>query len=397
MVYKTASSLVTFVAICVLLIACHKKERAQVELPNLSPTTLSPPNSNALYDAPLVFRNSYGTSIHHLQRQSDYSLRARTDTTQSLTPTISVYANSQFQFDVDLREEHTPTASVIPQADTILVTSDIEGNYQAFVSLLEGNRVIDAAKNWIYNDNHLVLIGDMLDRGDEALQVLWLIYKLEAESQRSGGAVHYILGNHEQMNLRSRFRVQNTAYVHPEYMRHASALDIPYQEWFQSNSELGRWLRSKNVILSIGDILFVHGGISNKTVRLQLSIEDTNKTIRTSMSTESEDMDGVAALLHSADGPLWYRGMADQSMSQNRVNKLLDAMQANRMVIGHTIVQDNHIQPLYNDKLIPIDMHHSETFEQGVIRALLIDTVGFYEIDNKRHTQLLFLHHPIEI
>ena len=394
---KTALSLAAFVAICVLLIACQKKERPQVELPNLSPTAISPLNSDALYDAPLVFRNSYGTSIHHLQRLSDYSLTSRIDTTQSRTPTISIYANSEFQFEVGLREEHPSTAPVLGPVDTILVSSDIEGNYQAFVSLLEGNGVIDASKNWIYNDNHLVLIGDMLDRGDQVLQVLWLIYKLEAEAQSAGGGVHYILGNHEQMNLRSKFRPQNTAYVHPEYMRHASALGIPYQEWFEPNAELGRWLRSKNAILSIDSILFLHGGISKKTAGLQLSIEEINETIRTSMSTVSEDMDRSAAILHSADGPLWYRGMANQNMSQNSVNKLLRAMQAKQSVIGHTIVHGHHIQPLYNDKLIPIDLHHTATYKQGIVRALLIDTVGFYEIDNKRQTQLLFLHHPIEI
>ena len=115
------------------------------------------------------------------------------------------------------------------------------------------------------------------------------------------------------------------------------------------------------------------------------------------MSTVSEDMDRSAAILHSADGPLWYRGMANQNMSQNSVNKLLRAMQAKQSVIGHTIVHGHHIQPLYNDKLIPIDLHHTATYKQGIVRALLIDTVGFYEIDNKRQTQLLFLHHPIEI
>ena len=146
---------------------------------------------------------------------------------------------------------------VLSGLDTVLVSSDIEGNYEAFVSLLQGNGVIDSDKNWMYNDNHLVLIGDMLDRGDEVLQVLWLIYKLEAEAENHGGGVHYLLGNHEQMNLRSKHAVQNTSYVHPDYMRYASALGIPYQDWFSSNAELGRWLRSKNTILAIDRILFL--------------------------------------------------------------------------------------------------------------------------------------------
>ena len=141
--------------------------------------------------------------------------------------------------------------------------------------------------------------------------------------------------------------------------RYAGALDIPYQEWFELNAELVRWLRSKNAILSIDSILFFHGGISKKTAGLQLSIEEINETIRTSMSTESEDMDRLAALLHSADGPLWYRGMVNQNMSQNSVNKLLRAMQSKKSVIGHTIVHGHHIKPLYDDTIIPIAVSYT--------------------------------------
>ena len=379
------------------MIACQRKEKAQVVLPNLSPTAITSINSGSMYDAPLVYHNNYGTSIHHLQRQSDYSLRSKVDTTQSVTPTIAIYANGQLEFEVRIREQHEPAKSEFSEIDTVFVSSDIEGNYQAFASLLQGNGIIDAKKNWVYNDNHLVLIGDMLDRGNQVLQVLWLIYKLEAEAEHHGGRVHYLLGNHEQMNLRARYKAQNTSYVHPEYKRYARVLDIPYTEWFNNNAQLGRWLNSKNTVLSIDNILYVHGGISSKTMGLKLSLDEINETIRNSMSTEYEKMDRTAALLHSADGPLWYRGMADQHMSQNRVNKLLRALHADRMIIGHTIVDGDHIKPLYDDKLIPIDMHHSETFEDGIIKGLLIDPVGFYEVDNMGYAKLLFLHRPIEI
>ncbi len=73
----------------------------------------------------------------------------------------------------------------------------MEGNYGAFKSLLQANGVIDAQMKWQYGDNHIVLVGDMVDRGDELLQVLWLIYKLEQEVKEAGGRVHFIIGYHE--------------------------------------------------------------------------------------------------------------------------------------------------------------------------------------------------------
>lgn len=396
-VHTSVSSLSAILLLCILLIACKQKERTPEAVPNLSQPSILPLSSESFLDAPLVYHSDDGTTIHHLKQASDYSLTAHTDTSLSHTPTISVYANNLFQYEVDIRNMHTPPATVLSGLDTVLVSSDIEGNYEAFVSLLQGNGVIDSDKNWMYNDNHLVLIGDMLDRGDEVLQVLWLIYKLEAEAENHGGGVHYLLGNHEQMNLRSNHKAQNTSYVHLDYMRYASALGIPYQDWFSSNAELGRWLRSKNTILAIDRILFVHGGIGSRTAGLQLSLEEINETIRATMDTNSADMDRVAALLHSAEGPMWYRGVADQEMPNKKVNKVLRVTDMDRMVIGHTLVDFHDIKPLYDDTVIPIDMHHSETFKEGVISALLINTEGFYQVDNHGRPKLLFLHHPIKL
>ena len=40
----------------------------------------------------------------------------------------------------------------------MLVISDIEGNFEAFRKLLQGNGVIDENFNWTYGKDHLVLV-----------------------------------------------------------------------------------------------------------------------------------------------------------------------------------------------------------------------------------------------
>jgi len=40
-----------------------------------------------------------------------------------------------------------------------------------------------------------------MDRGNDVMPVLWMIYKLENEAIIKGGRVHFILGNHEGMNI----------------------------------------------------------------------------------------------------------------------------------------------------------------------------------------------------
>ena len=46
------------------------------------------------------------------------------------------------------------------------------------------------------------------------------------------------------------------------------------------NQELVKWMKSKNSIEKIGDLLFVHGGISPQLVKARFSIDEINKIIR---------------------------------------------------------------------------------------------------------------------
>ena len=91
--------------------------------------------------------------------------------------------------------------------------SDIEGNFGAFRKLLQGNRVIDENFNWTYGKDHLVLVGDFVDRSTMVTEVLWLIYSLEEKAKAAGGYVHYILGNHEIMNMSDELDYVQERYI----------------------------------------------------------------------------------------------------------------------------------------------------------------------------------------
>ncbi len=84
--------------------------------------------------------------------------------------------------------------------------SDIEGEFEAFRNLLIANQVMDSLYRWTFGRGHLVICGDLFDRGNDVAAVLWLLYKLEDEARGMGGAVHTILGDHDIMNLSGDFR-----------------------------------------------------------------------------------------------------------------------------------------------------------------------------------------------
>src|SRR5678816_1470689 len=186
----------------------------------------------------------------------------------------------------------------------MLVLSDIEGNFTAFRKLLQGNGVIDENFNWTFGEGHLVLVGDFVDRGTMVMEVLWLIYSLEEKAKAAGGYVHYILGNHEIMNMSNDLR-----YVQQRYLRNAALMKKSYMQLFGPDAEIGRWLATKNVTERIGDILFMHGGISQYVNMMNIPLNELNDIVRPFYTdTTYNYSDKRLNVLYSDFSPFWYRG-----------------------------------------------------------------------------------------
>ena len=120
--------------------------------------------------------------------------------------------DGRHRFPVSLHHVERPQCNH-PLSDKILVMSDPHGDLDCAVSLLRGGGVIDNNYRWTYGRNRLVVIGDVMDRGNDATQILWLIYKLEQEAAEAGGSVHFLLGNHEPMVLMNDLRYTKEKYL----------------------------------------------------------------------------------------------------------------------------------------------------------------------------------------
>ena len=96
---------------------------------------------------------------------------------------------------------YSPEKSTYKNVSNIAALSDIHGQYDLLVRLLVNNNIIDSSLDWIFGKGHLVIVGDIFDRGDKVNEILWLVYKLEIQANNSGGQIHYLLGNHEYMIL----------------------------------------------------------------------------------------------------------------------------------------------------------------------------------------------------
>ncbi|NNE25228.1 MAG: hypothetical protein HKN09_00160 [Saprospiraceae bacterium] len=230
--------------------------------------------------------------------------------------------------------------------------SDIHGQYELFVKLLQTHGIIDEALNWSYGDGHLIIVGDVLDRGPQVIEALWLIYHLEGQALASGGRVHMLLGNHELMVINN-----NLGYLNKKYLYTSGISQRLYSQFFSQNTFFGKWLSSKPITVSINDNLFVHGGFSPRIQKLNLNMAELNGIFQNRLLYEQRaniEADSVLNMLYFENGPLWYRGYAFPSaFDKDRAKSILNTFNKKRIIVGHTSMPE--IKSLYGNRIILVD------------------------------------------
>ncbi len=265
--------------------------------------------------------------------------------------------------------------------EKLMVIGDIHGCYDSLIVLLQKHRVINKAHRWIWGQGHLVFLGDIFDRGDKVTEALWLIYSLEHQAERSGGKVHLLLGNHEILVLNG-----NPNYLSEKYYYLTEKNEFPYDALFGIKTVLGEWIRTKNTLIRVGDLLFVHGGISPEVASRQMDIDQINDLLRFFLEHPGRKNYNpeIRALLLGKKGPFWYRGFVESNHDYERLDaasleKILDQYHAEKILIGHTNV--NRIQSLYKGNVIALDVpFYTCGFSMQV---LMIENNRFYTINTR--------------
>lgn len=278
-------------------------------------------------------------------------------------------------FSVSLKSKLSNEKAEYSGVKKMLVISDIEGNFTALRKLLQANGVIDENFNWTFSKGHVVFTGDFVDRGTMVTEVLWLIYSLEEKAKTAGGYVHYILGNHEIMNMSGDLR-----YVQARYPEHAALMNQPYKQLFGPDTEIGRWLATKNVVERVGNILFAHAGISPYLNEMLIPLKKLNDMIRPHYRDSAvEYTDPFLDIFFSDLGPFWYRGyyMGYPKATIEQIDSTLKFYNVRHISTGHTIIAKN-ISSLYGEKLFNTDVHHAD----GHSEALLVENGKFSRVND---------------
>jgi 3',5'-cyclic AMP phosphodiesterase CpdA len=178
--------------------------------------------------------------------------------------------------------------------EPVVAIGDVHGAYDALNDILAESGVVDAKGRWALGDGHLVLLGDLIDRGPRSTDVLERAMRLQREAREAGGRVHLLLGNHEVLVL-----VGDLRYVHPNdyarfaddetervrdrafrklvrrdklygdvqriarakfYREHPEGF-FAHREAFSPEGRYGSWLLQQKVMVVLNEVLFVHGGL----------------------------------------------------------------------------------------------------------------------------------------
>jgi hypothetical protein len=298
----------------------------------------------------------------------------------------------------------------------IVAVGDAHGAYPEFVRILRAAGVIDSRDRWSGRDTYLVQTGDVLDRGPDSRRVLDLLRRLERDAPKTRGRVISLVGNHEVMRLLAEMRDSNPAEVEAfRTARSAEIRDAARVKWleaeratakrngipiddaesiarfdretplgfvemlyaFSRDGDYGRWIRANHAAVRINGILFLHGGVSPRLA--PLGCEGINAGVRTEITTGLEQLRRapMQSLSMSEDGPLWYRGLAreEEATFAPEVDKILDAVRARAIVIGHTVSETGRIRPRFNGRIVQIDTGMLTSVYQGG-RPSALEIVG---------------------
>jgi Calcineurin-like phosphoesterase len=291
--------------------------------------------------------------------------------------------------------------------ERVVAIGDVHGDYEQFVAALRSAKLIDSQESWSGGKTHLVQTGDVLDRGPDSRKVMDLLMKLEKEARRAGGWVHFLIGNHEAMNIYgdlryvspgefAAFRDSNSEKAREELnkadleqiksaspLKNVPAFDEAFRQKWESEHPLGfaeqrrelgpsgkygKWIRSHNAVVKINDTLFLHGGIGPKYV--DSSVRQINERVREELEDFTKLKGGIVM---DGEGPLWYRGLAqgDETALESEVKAVLENYQAERIVIGHTPT-DGAILPRFGGKVLMIDVGLSRVFDSRPRMACLV-------------------------
>lgn len=301
----------------------------------------------------------------------------------------------------------------------VVALGDLHGDLEAFLAILQQNRLIDNSGHWTGGSTQLVVVGDYHDRGPDTRYIMDYFMELESEITSAGGEFKVIMGNHEMLVMSADLR-----YVTDEELESFEGFPVPKldksaTEIFERNiyyakntagqgfaptfklpsgkvirkplpeksrdevegfvaahfrdSVYANWVVKGEAMIKVGDTLFVHGGLTEWAS--QISFRVVNQMIQTwakfFLGLGPMPNEKTTGWVMGEVGPLWDRTLAEGDSDSIEVAGRLKFQDVKRLVLGHT--PQEQVVSLYNGQVFVIDTGNSKYYKGRLSSIEMLD------------------------
>mmetsp|Transcript_108750 Transcript_108750/g.210469 ORF Transcript_108750/g.210469 Transcript_108750/m.210469 type:complete len:950 (-) Transcript_108750:58-2907(-) len=125
--------------------------------------------------------------------------------------------------------------------------ADWHGDYDHAVQALQKLGLVDNQLHWSGGSTIMVHTGDVIDRGNDDIKLVLLLWRLQSEAKNAGGQVLLVLGNHELMNMQYDVRYVSEC-SRLQYVTHYKNLtdDVLWQQLDASAQQLDKVVKAKH-------------------------------------------------------------------------------------------------------------------------------------------------------
>jgi Calcineurin-like phosphoesterase len=252
----------------------------------------------------------------------------------------------------------------------IIALGDVHGGFERLVNLLSIAGLIkpDAQTphgySWNGGNRLLVSVGDLIDKGDQSIEVLDLMMKLESQAAAQGGEVIVTLGNHEV-----EFLANPENKKAREFAAELQSKGIDPDSLPQSEKPYGEWLMNRPLAARVNDWFFSHAGnTSGKT------LDELAESFRHEVSQGNWGSDfliGDDSLLESEK---WWKRKGDPA---KLLDGYLSALNVRHIVFGHdpsAFHDKGKIGEEEDGRIFLIDVGMSPAIDYSKGALLLIET-----------------------
>jgi predicted phosphodiesterase len=235
---------------------------------------------------------------------------------------------------------------------SVLVVGDIHGDFTILKSIIAGFRKND-------HINHLIFLGDIVDRGSQSISCLNLLYALKITYPER---VHIVRGNHEAISVNSRygFLADITQFSDSSETNQKTINNSLPELFVNFNRSFGAMPLA--LVHEEFRYFFVHGGIPIEPISLK-EINDlpkadlllSNPIIKQMLWNDpQEEVENYTYSMRGDGIYIYGQEVLDNFLKQNNLKMIIRA---------HEVFPDGHVY-MFDNKLL--SLFTSEDFYQGV-------------------------------